>query len=281
MALSRDHFDTTDADIILRSADGQEFRAHKAILSLASPVFQDMFSFPQPPSPEPLSVPVVDLCETGNAVDLFLQCIYSVPRRSVEDFEMLEALVAIADKYQAELILSMIESWVTAPKNLRNDPLRVYAMGCSTPALTKASRDAARCMTFNAVADACPRTLDRLTTGNYDRLITYLTQREEFTRRIVNDPSWTIFYNPRCACKTDNRFEMKEEIRKALTNAFISNPSLSEEGAVSLAHQQLSKVPACLFNENCSLVTQGEEYAKELIGKLVGMSDVLWCASEV
>ena len=199
MTLPHDRFDAADADIILRSADGQEFRAHKTILSLASPVFQDMFSFPQPPSPEPLSVPVVDLCETGNVISLFLQCIYPVPKRSVEDFELLEALVAIADKYQAELILNTIEPWLTAPKNLRNDPLRVYAMGCSTPALKKASRDAACCMTFNAVAGACPRTLDRLTTGNYDRLVTYLTQREEFTRRIVNDPSWTIFYNPRCA----------------------------------------------------------------------------------
>ena len=74
---------------------------------------------------------------------------------------------------------------------------------------------------------------------------------------------------------------MKEEIKKALTNAFISNPSLSEKGAVSLAHEQLSKVPACLFNESCSLVIQGEEYAKELIEKLVGMSNELWCTSEV
>ncbi|KAJ7873538.1 hypothetical protein B0H14DRAFT_2344163, partial [Mycena olivaceomarginata] len=49
-------FDSSDADLILRSCDGADFRLHKAVLSLVSPVFRDMFTFPQPESALELSV---------------------------------------------------------------------------------------------------------------------------------------------------------------------------------------------------------------------------------
>ncbi|KAI0305826.1 hypothetical protein B0F90DRAFT_1609499, partial [Multifurca ochricompacta] len=43
-------FDDADADIILRSADNFDFRVYRVILSKASPVFRDMFTFPHPGS---------------------------------------------------------------------------------------------------------------------------------------------------------------------------------------------------------------------------------------
>jgi len=52
-----------DADVILRASGGKEFHAHKLVLSLASPVFRDMFSVPQPPQsphnspPSTLTIP--------------------------------------------------------------------------------------------------------------------------------------------------------------------------------------------------------------------------------
>jgi len=39
-------FNAPDADTVLRSSDGEEFRVHRIILSLASPVFQGMFTLP-------------------------------------------------------------------------------------------------------------------------------------------------------------------------------------------------------------------------------------------
>ena len=53
------------ADTILRSAGGQEFRVHKSMLSITSPIFQDMFTFLQPHSPEPSSILVVDVYKSG------------------------------------------------------------------------------------------------------------------------------------------------------------------------------------------------------------------------
>jgi len=279
--MSWEHLDTTDADIIIRSADGRDFRAHKAILSLASPVFRDTFSIPQPPSPEPSSTPVVDVCETGKVLDAFLQCVYPVPMPTIEDFGLVEALVTAADKYEVEVILKKVELWLAAPENLKKDPLRAYAIACSSPALWDLVRVIAKWMTFDAVTDAPPNVLTRLAIPRYHHLVSYLALREKETRRIVNDPSWTIFYTSRCGCKTEARLEIKEEIKKALADAFVSNPLLSEEGAVVLAFKQLSKVRACESNEKCSLVVQGEEYAKELITKLAKMSEESWSQVQV
>ncbi|KAJ7750603.1 hypothetical protein B0H16DRAFT_1318583 [Mycena metata] len=44
-------------DAILRSSDDLDFPVHRAVLSLASPFFRDMFSIPQPES-EP-KIPVI------------------------------------------------------------------------------------------------------------------------------------------------------------------------------------------------------------------------------
>ena len=41
-------FDEGDADATLRTSDNVEFGVHRVILSLASPIFKDMFSMPQP-----------------------------------------------------------------------------------------------------------------------------------------------------------------------------------------------------------------------------------------
>ena len=78
------------------------------MLSLASPVFRNMFTFPQPPSPEPLSLPVGDVYESGEILDVFLRCLYPLRKLTVEDFELLEALVATAEKQETDIVLHMV-----------------------------------------------------------------------------------------------------------------------------------------------------------------------------
>ena len=273
--MSNNYLGTADSDLILRSADGQEFGVHKSILSLASPVFRNMFSFPQPPS-EPTKVPEVELYETREVIDVFLRCIYQIPKPTVNDLELLEALVATADKYEAQIVLNMVESWLVAPENLKEDPLRAYAIACNSPDLRKSARDAAERMTFDKVINADPPMVARLTGTDYHRLITFLLKREREVKAVIDDPSWTIFYNPRCACRTEARLKIKEQIKEAIKDAFMSDPSMSVDGAVVLACRQLSKVPACDSNLNCSLVIQGEEYSRELMQKLIKVSDEVW-----
>jgi len=44
-------FDSKDADLTLRSADGKEFWVHGIVLSVPLPVFGDVFAFPHPHDP--------------------------------------------------------------------------------------------------------------------------------------------------------------------------------------------------------------------------------------
>ena len=74
--------------------------------------------------------------------------------------------------------------------------------------------------------------------------------REKEATRVIGKPSWTISYTPRCACDPEAK------------GAFVENPSLTAERAsVLLAFKELAKVHPCDRNQDCSFVTQGEEYA--------------------
>lgn len=76
--MPRDFDSSPTADIILRSGGPKlvEFRAHRTILSIASPVFETMFSLPQPAADK--SLPVCDLSEDANTLDALLRLIYPV-----------------------------------------------------------------------------------------------------------------------------------------------------------------------------------------------------------
>lgn len=76
--MPRDFDNSPTADIILRSSGPKsvEFRAHRVILSIASPIFETMFSLPQPGGDR--SIPVCDLSEDANTVDALLRFVYPV-----------------------------------------------------------------------------------------------------------------------------------------------------------------------------------------------------------
>lgn len=79
-----------DGDIILRaqcSPNNHNFRVHKLVLSLASPVFKDMFGITQP-RPDMLNVDIEVIYMTdpprGLDSDLVLRLIYSFPPPNVD-----------------------------------------------------------------------------------------------------------------------------------------------------------------------------------------------------
>jgi len=274
-----DRLDMTDTDVILHSADGQEFRAHKSTLSIASPVFNNMFTFPQPPSSEPSSLPVVDMCETGNILDEFLRCLYPVPKLVVKDFEVLEALVAAAKGYETQVVIQLVGLWLVIPETLKEDPVRVYAIACTSEDLWYQESVATKCTMYNMVADSPPEDLSCLTPVALHNLFVYLVQRDKEARGIIQEPLSLMPWDPRCICGAETRTHLKGEIGQALLAAFLFDPSLSVERAIGLAYKQLMKVHPCQYWRDCVLGTQGEEYAKELMGKLTDMSDELWPCS--
>jgi len=125
-------FNEAQADLILRSSDvvPVHFRVFKNILSLASPVFADMFSIPSPspPSEKPHDeVQVVPLSEHSTVLDMALRHIYPVQRTPKADtLHCASILAEFSRKYQVEALYPFI-TWYLKD-SIENDPVGVYAI---------------------------------------------------------------------------------------------------------------------------------------------------------
>ncbi|KAG8690459.1 hypothetical protein FRC11_011446 [Ceratobasidium sp. 423] len=84
-------------DLILQSIDGSRFSVHSIILSVASPVFANMFEVASRGSGE-----VVELAETGEMIDLMLRFIYPKESPTISSFDMLDKAMHVANKYELE-----------------------------------------------------------------------------------------------------------------------------------------------------------------------------------
>jgi hypothetical protein len=88
---------------LAQSNSKHDFRVHKFILSLASPVFKDMFALPQPLDQtldEQHGLPVVDVPEPPEALDIILRFIYpGVEPPKITKPSALTATLLSADKY--------------------------------------------------------------------------------------------------------------------------------------------------------------------------------------
>ena len=98
--------DIPDASIIIQSSNRINFRVHKSVLAMNSPIIKDMLSLPQPPDEELIDgLPVVQLSEGASVLSTLLSLLY-LPWRVVKpgSYEMVFALLATCQKYEMELI---------------------------------------------------------------------------------------------------------------------------------------------------------------------------------
>ena len=123
------------ADLIIRSSDSVNFWVAKVILSLSSPVFQDMFAVVINPPPEGSSsqeyiggVPVVDLTEDESTVDNILRICYpgENPTPLLDDTTK---LLRAARKYEIQPVeqecLRMFKTLAST------HPMEIYAIACT------------------------------------------------------------------------------------------------------------------------------------------------------
>ncbi|EPQ56280.1 hypothetical protein GLOTRDRAFT_74871 [Gloeophyllum trabeum ATCC 11539] len=136
-------FDRPDADLVLRSCDGIDFRVYKSVLSLVSPVFETMFTLPQPgPKVGASEPPVVQMTEDERTLYLVLQFCYPGRRLELKDLTDMVALLEFAEKHDfEEWLVSCIS--LASPKHLEASPLRVYTLACLYH-LPEEARSAAR-----------------------------------------------------------------------------------------------------------------------------------------
>lgn len=125
----RQGFNYADADIILVSAIGQaeprQFKVHKNILSIASPVFETMFSLPQADATQ---IQTVECSETEETLDLLLQYIYPLPDPKLEDLDQLSNLIDAAVKYEIKATVQSLRKLLSGRNLLTNCPIEVYGI---------------------------------------------------------------------------------------------------------------------------------------------------------
>lgn len=123
-------FGPPDGDIIIRTqgVSPRDFKLHKLVLSLASPVFRDIFSLPQPISDvSRADIEIVDVTDPPEALDLVLRLIYpQFTPPNVENLNLLVEGLVIADKYDIGRARTELRSRLS--KFAKENPLRVYAI---------------------------------------------------------------------------------------------------------------------------------------------------------
>ncbi|EED83651.1 predicted protein [Postia placenta Mad-698-R] len=164
-------FNRSDADVILRSADQVDFRAHRNILSMASPFFADLFTLPQSQATTDTSTAlnVIDLAENSETIQTVLEICYPAESPKISSMDISSAVIEAALKYDIAKVVSFMTTILNS--FIATDPLRVYAIACRIGAEDLAGQ-AAREVSLQDVSSL--RYIDEfkgMSAGWYHRLI--------------------------------------------------------------------------------------------------------------
>lgn len=132
-------FNDPDADLILRTVDNVDFRIHKLLLSLVSPVFKSMFTLPQSQSSieddkrTKDGVTIISIAEEGQALAKLLT--WCDPRclPATENLVDIQIALHLADKYGMEVVIRRAKEALGAKATSHSEiePIRIFAIACA------------------------------------------------------------------------------------------------------------------------------------------------------
>jgi len=260
-----------DADIILRASGGREFHAHKLVLSLASPVFRDMFSVPQPLETSSQTT-IIDVDDPPEALELFLQIIYPIRNPPVNGAETLASLLRLADKYDAKAALDAHKDYLPS-MCVGIPPIHLYAI-FSARGREEEAEAAARRVSFASLAslNSSPL-LSFMTAERYQRLIKFMVARGEIMREILNQRHRYIVENCSSGCPNKIGHELYAgTIVANVQAAFEADPCTRPTEALGLIFGAPATFPAC--DPYCKYTTAGiRGYVEALVKSLVEMAE--------
>ncbi|KAI0311212.1 hypothetical protein OF83DRAFT_1044597, partial [Amylostereum chailletii] len=173
-------FNDLTANAILRSSDNVDFRVHTVILTIASPIFTDMFSLPRPrPTTATVmtpiddtrdGVPIIILTESSRTIDLFLRLLYPVSSPRVTELADIRILLEVSRKYEIEALAGVIRHGLLS--TLEQDPVGVFALSISYGLDGIAAKAAHRCLRLSIYIQDSPE-LKYITADQYRRLLQF------------------------------------------------------------------------------------------------------------
>ncbi|KAM6497172.1 hypothetical protein JOM56_007645 [Amanita muscaria] len=116
------------ADVILRSSDSVDFFVLKAILCLASPVFDHMFSITQESNETKNGLPVIDLAEDSTTLYNLLLLLYPYAKEPTDTLEVYLRLAEAAKKYAMDETLQKLKGLVMSCGMMVEEPVATFAV---------------------------------------------------------------------------------------------------------------------------------------------------------
>ena len=241
----------SDADVILRASGGKEFHAHKLILSLASPVFRDMFSVPQAPPTRSTQLPIVEVNGTPGKLRIFLQIIYPGRNPLIGNVETLASVFRLADEYNVTEVLDIRKDYLPSTDSIFL-PIQMYPILCAY-GTEKEVEVAARRASFASLTSLYGTLLDLMTIEHYQRLMLFMVARDKGMRQIVSQYRAEVWRGPSCLDATHQL--CSNSIIAILQAAFEANPGVQVAEALSLVIDAPLALPNC--NSNCRFNVHG------------------------
>jgi len=250
--MSSTFFTTDDGDIILRagpeSGPKHDFRAHKFILALASSVFNDMFTFPQPPDQnqnEEHQLPIVDVPDPPEVLDAILRFIYpGVGLPKFTNLSIVSTLLSAADKYDLASMSPVLRE--NLKTFLYHHPFEVYVIA-SRFGFLEEMREAVMVSTPRSILQQDYEEVTQRVSGvDLYRFVRFVQAREQGgLSRIEDLLEWThIQDNSGCGHLEDAK-EFYCSLSKEVVDAFVRNPCAEFEGLVMVLNKILDPPLGC------------------------------------
>jgi len=204
-----------------RVEEFKDFHTHKAVLSIASTVFHDMFSIPQPVAGN-TAIPVVEVAEPAGVLETFLRLIYPIEPPAIDSLGLVEHLFRLAEKYVTSGVHAKLRQILVSPSFLRDDPICVYAIACHANLNEEAELATPHTYRLDLVRDIPGTHLQMMTAETYNRLLIFpcRSSRQAQSRGQSNQTS-TVGAG---GCTCGGWFYTR--LRKEITLAVCEIPSL-------------------------------------------------------
>ncbi|KAL5524741.1 hypothetical protein ACEPAF_9887 [Sanghuangporus sanghuang] len=173
-AVASPPFDGPGGDVILRTSDDVDFWVLKAILELASPVFKDMFSLPQPDNEgDTVQTPIIAVSESSATLDALLRLCYPVERPQLlkQDMSLIGDVLHAAQKYDVIVAIDFARRTLkNHAKTSGESALTVYAIACTLQLEEEAYIAATECLRWPVLETPVPQLVSMSGTDCYNLL---------------------------------------------------------------------------------------------------------------
>jgi hypothetical protein len=257
-------FCVNGADVVIRPAGGPDFPAHKAILSLVSPVFKDMFTLPQLPSNKQETLPHVDVQDSPKTWEIILRTIYpTVPNPTIDTLDDLQSLLSAAQTYEMECVIEVHKKAFENRAFILEDPLHLFSIACTCGFEDQATYVARNAELKEFTRRFDPSNLKGLTFGAYGRLVSFLAERDSEWHRILRSARYpSVRY---CSCESDT---LCDNVKQVLHCPYLQ----AEEVYLTALEHRSDSTLGCAGSCRLSY-SKIKEFVEEMMKKKVKVND--------